>query len=289
MEPKYATEAFEKFSSFGTFQEITQQAEKIIEQQTDFAIKEAYRFLYSCIDLTTLTGTDSDQSVAQMVMEVNDLDSTSPDLSNVAAICVYPALLPVVKETLTVPNVQIASVSGGFPASQTFIEVKVAETALAVSAGATEIDVVLSVGKFLSGEYEECAQEIEELKNAARGASLKVILETGALPSPEEIKKAAILALFAGADFLKTSTGKEFPGASVEAAYVLCQVIKEYHQMYGEKKGVKFSGGIRTPQEALKYYFLVKGILGEEWLTPQLFRIGASSLAQKLREEIAKM
>lgn len=247
---------------------------------------EGKKFLHSTIDLTTLMGADTETKVAALTEQVNGYDGLDETVANVAAICVYPNFVTTVRETLTDPSVKIACVSGAFPASQSFIEVKIAETALAVAAGADEIDIVLNIGKFLEGDYEECSNEISEQKDACRGALLKVILESGALQKSELIRKAAILALYSGADFLKTSTGKEYPGASLNAAYVMCQVLKEYHQKHGVRKGIKFSGGIRTAEDAIKYYTLVKHILGEEWLKPELFRIGASSLVESLQQEI---
>lgn len=264
-------------------QNIEQILKDNFEANNNLAVK---KFLHSTIDLTTLMGADTETKVAALAEQVNGYEGMDATVANVAAICVYPNFVSTVRETLTDPNVKIACVSGAFPASQSFIEVKIAETSLAVAAGADEIDIVLNLGKFLEGEYEECGNEISEQKDACRSALLKVILETGALKDAELIRKASILALYSGADFLKTSTGKEYPGASLEAAYVMCHVLKEYHQKHGVKRGIKFSGGIRTPEDAVKYYTLVKHILGEEWLTPELLRIGASSLVASLQEEI---
>lgn len=243
---------------------------------------DTMKFLFNCIDLTTLKGTDSPQSVARFTERVNSFEQEHGDLPNVAAICVYPNFAPVVRTVLDVTEVNIACVSGGFPSSQTFPEVKVAETALAVEGGADEIDIVLNVGNFLDGDWEEVCDEITELKHACRHAHLKVILETGALKTAENIRAAAILAMYCGADFIKTSTGKDFPGASLEAAYVMCQCIKEYYEQTGRMVGFKPSGGVRTADEALDYYTIVKSILGEKWLDNDYFRIGASGLANNL-------
>lgn len=248
--------------------------------------QEVYKFLFNTIDLTTLKATDSPQSVAQFTERVNAFDEEYPMLRNVAAICVYPNFAQVVRTVLDVTGVDIACVSGGFPSSQTFTEVKIAETALAVEGGADEIDIVLNVGNFLDGDYEEVADEIAEQKAACRDARLKVILETGALKTAARIKAASILALYSGADFLKTSTGKEFSGASLEAAYVMCQAIKEYHEATGIMVGFKAAGGVSTTEDAVKYYTLVKEILGEKWLTNEYFRIGASRLANHLLSDI---
>lgn len=248
--------------------------------------QEVYKFLFNTIDLTTLKSTDSPQSVAQFTERVNAFDEEYPMLRNVAAICVYPNFAQVVRTVLDVSGVGIACVSGGFPSSQTFTEVKIAETALAVEGGADEIDIVLNVGNFLDGDYEEVADEISEQKAACRDGRLKVILETGALKTAARIKAASILSLYSGADFLKTSTGKEFPGASLEAAYVMCQAIKEYYEATGIMVGFKAAGGVATTEDAVKYYTLVKEVLGEKWLTNEYFRLGASRLANHLLSDI---
>ncbi len=243
---------------------------------------EVYKFLFNCIDLTTLRSTDSPRSVADFTERVNQFDNEHPDMPNVAAICVYPNFAQVVRSVLEVSKVDIACVSGCFPSSQSYIEVKVAETALAVDGGADEIDIVLNLGNFLDGDYEEVCDEISELKQAARESRLKVILETGALKTAANIKAASVLAMYSGADFIKTSTGKEYPGASLEAAYVMCSCIKEYYEKTGNMVGFKPSGGVRTPEEAVSYYCIVKEVLGEKWLTNEYFRIGASGLANNL-------
>lgn len=243
---------------------------------------EVYKFLFNCIDLTTLKSTDSPQSVADFTEKVNQFETEHPEMKNVAAICVYPNFSQVVRSVLEVSEVDIACVAGCFPSSQSFIEVKVAETALAVEGGADEIDIVLNLGNFLDGDYEEVCDEISELKHSCRNARLKVILETGALKTAANIKAASILAMYSGADFIKTSTGKEYPGASLEAAYVMCQCIKEYHAKTGNMVGFKPAGGVRTPEEAVGYYCIVKEVLGEQWLTNEYFRIGASGLANNL-------
>ena len=247
---------------------------------------EVKRFLFNCIDLTTLKCTDSEESVLAFTEKVNEFDERYPDLENVAAICVYPNFAKIVSQSLEVEKVGIACVSGGFPSSQTFQEIKVAETALALHDGATEIDIVLSVGKFLSGDYESVCDEIQELKSICGEKHLKVILETGALKTSENIKKASILSIYSGADFIKTSTGKESPAATPEAAYVMCSTIKEYYAKTGTKIGFKPAGGINCVNDALVYYTIVKEVLGEEWLTNELFRLGTSRLANQLLSEI---
>lgn len=261
-------------------------AELIEKKVPENNTEEVKKFLFNCIDLTTLNTTDSDESVMRFTEKVNKFDDEFPDLKNVAAICVYPNFADIVKNTLEVDGINIACVSGGFPSSQTFIEVKVAETALAIADGADEIDIVISVGKFLSGDYETMCEEIQELKATCKEHHLKVILETGALKSAANIKKASILSMYAGADFIKTSTGKQQPAATPEAAYVMCEAIREYHQKTGIKIGFKPAGGINTVNDAIIYYTIVKELLGEEWLDNSLFRLGTSRLANLLLSEI---
>lgn len=265
--------------------DITQKVNDIISKKFDQNnTKEVYKRIYSCIDLTSLNATDTREEIWNFTETVNDFEGSS-DVDNVAAICVFPNFVETVKEALTA-NVNIASVAGGFPSSQTFTEVKIAETGLAVATGADEIDIVLNLGYFLEENYEDVCEEIDEIKNACREAKLKVILETGSLKSAKNIMKASILALYSGADFIKTSTGKVYEGATLEAAYVMCTAIKEYNQKTGNKAGFKASGGISTTEDAVKYYTIVKEVLGDEYLNKEYFRIGASRLANNLLESI---
>lgn len=267
--------------------EVAENVKRLIEEKVqENNTLEVKKFLFNCIDLTTLKCTDSEESVMAFTEKVNDFDDKYPDLKNVAAICVYPNFAKVVNDTLQVDNVGIACVSGGFPSSQTFQEIKVAETAMAIHDGATEIDIVLSVGKILAGDYEGVCDEIQELKSVCGERHLKVILETGALKTSENIKKASVLSIYSGADFIKTSTGKESPAATPEAAYVMCSTIKEYYKKTGRKIGFKPAGGINTVNDALVYYTIVKEVLGEEWLTNELFRLGTSRLANLCLSEI---
>ena len=247
---------------------------------------EVKKFLFNCIDLTTLKTEDSEESVLKFTERVNDFEDKYPDLKNVAAICVYPCFAKIVSQSLEVEDVNIACVSAGFPSSQTFTEVKVAETALALADGATEIDIVIPVGKFLSGDYEGMCDEIEEIKTICGERHLKTILETGALKTAENIMKASILSMYSGADFIKTSTGKQEPAATPEAAYVMCRAIKAYYEQTGRKVGFKPAGGINSVNDALVYYTIVKELLGEEWLNNHLFRLGTSRLANLLLSEI---
>lgn len=245
------------------------------------------KFLFGSIELTTLKTTDSDTSVMAFTERLNDFDNQYPDMPHVATVCVYPCFANTVAESLEVDGVEIACVSGAFPSSQARIEVKIAETSLAVADGATEIDIVMPVGKFLSGDYEGVCDDIAELKAACgETVPMKVILETGALKTATNIKKAALLSMYAGADYIKTSTGKLQPAATPEAAYVMCQAIKEYYDETGIQIGFKPAGGINSVMDAIIYYTIVKEVLGKKWLTNKWFRLGTSRLANMLLSEI---
>lgn len=283
---KYLT-ALAKYDTQLNDADVQVQVAALIEKKVpENNTEEVKKFLFNCIDLTTLNTTDSDESVMRFTEKVNRFDDEFPDLKDVAAICVYPNFAQVVKDTLEVEGINIACVSGGFPSSQTFTEVKIAETAMALADGADEIDIVIPVGAFLSGDYETMCEEIMELKETCKEHHLKVILETGALKTASNIKKASILSMYSGADFIKTSTGKQQPAATPEAAYVMCQAIKEYYEQTGNKVGFKPAGGINTVNDALIYYTIVKEVLGKEWLSNELFRLGTSRLANLLLSEI---
>ena len=248
--------------------------------------KEVKQFLLNSVELTTLKTTDSEDSVLKFVEKVNEFDDKYPELGHVATVCVYPNFAKICHDTLENENVEIACVSGCFPSSQSFLEVKIAETALAVKDGATEIDIVMPVGKFLSGDYDGVAMEIQELKSVCGERSMKVILETGCLKTAVNIKKASVIAMYAGADYIKTSTGKLEPAATPEAAFVMCQAIKEYYDKTGIQIGFKPAGGMKTVKDAMTYYTIVKEVLGDKWLTNKWLRLGTSSLANKLLSEI---
>ena len=248
--------------------------------------KEVKQFLLNSVELTTLKTTDSEDSVLKFVEKVNKFDDVYPELGHVATVCVYPNFAKVCHDTLENEEVEIACVSACFPSSQSFIEVKVAETALALKDGATEIDIVIPVGKFLAGDYEGMCDEIEEIKAVCGDRKLKTILETGCLKSASNIKKASILAMYSGADYIKTSTGKLEPAATPEAAFVMCQAIKESYEKTGIQIGFKPAGGMKTVEDALTYYTIVKEVLGDKWLTNKYLRLGTSSLANKLLSEV---
>lgn len=266
-----------------------------VKRQVDILLKEQLqenntievkKFLLNSVELTTLKTTDSEDSVLKFVEKVNKFDDEYPELGHVATVCVYPNFAKICHDTLENEEVEIACVSACFPSSQSFIEVKVAETALALKDGATEIDIVIPVGKFLSGDYEGMCDEISEIKSVCGDKKLKTILETGCLKTGRNIKIASILAMYSGADYIKTSTGKLEPAATPEAAFVMCQAIKEYYDKTGIQIGFKPAGGMKTVEDALTYYTIVKEVLGEKWLTNQYLRLGTSSLANKLLSEI---
>lgn len=248
--------------------------------------QEVRKFLLSCVELTSLKTTDSEESVLRLTEKVNEFEDKYPELPHVATICVYPCFAQIVSQSLEVEGVEVACVSGSFPSSQALIEVKVAETALAIKDGATEIDMVMSVGKFLSGDYETVCDEISELKAVCGNRKLKVILESGLLPNGSDVKVASLLAMYAGADYIKTSTGKEKPAATPEAAYIMCQAIKEYHEKTGIRIGFKPAGGLDSVHDALVYYSIVKDVLGKDWLTNEYFRLGTSRLVNLLLKEL---
>ena len=280
-------EALEKYNTSLNDREVREAVQKIIAEKVhENDTADVKKFLFGSIELTTLKTTDSDVSVMAFTEKVNLFDQQYPDIPHVATICVYPCFAEVVKDTLEVEGVNIACVSGSFPSSQALLEVKTIETALAIKDGADEIDMVMPVGKFLQGDYEGVSDEIQEMKAVCGDHALKVILETGDLVTASNIKKASILAMYAGADYIKTSTGKEKISATPEAAYVMCQAIKEYYDETGIQIGFKPAGGINTVMDAITYYTIVKEVLGEKWLTNKWLRLGTSRLANLLLSEI---
>lgn len=288
-EPKMSKydEALSKYNTDISDDEVRQAVKKLIAEKVhENDTVEVKKFLMGSVELTSLKTTDSDESILAFTERVNKFDEEYPDLPHVATICVYPCFAKTVSEALEVDGVEIACVSGSFPSSQALIEVKVAETALAVKDGATEIDIVMPVGKFLSGDYEGVADDINELKQVCGEKKMKVILETGCLKTAANIKKASIIAMYAGADYIKTSTGKLEPAATPEAAYVMCQAIKEYYDETGIQIGFKPAGGLNSVMDALIYYTIVKEVLGEKWLTNQWLRLGTSRLANMLLSEV---
>lgn len=285
--PNKYEEAFSKYNLNLDDEQVSKEVHALVaENRAKYDNPEVLKQLLATVELTTLKETDSQESVLKFTENVNKFADEHPDLPPLATICVYPNFAKIVSESLEADGVKVACVVGGFPSSQTFIEIKTAETALAVHDGADECDCVLSVGTFLSGDYETCADEISEIKAACADNPLKVILETGALKSAANIKRASILSMYAGADFIKTSTGKIAVAATLEAAYVMCTAIKEYYDLTGTKIGFKAAGGIKTTAEAVDFYTVVREILGEDYIKEGLFRIGTSRLANLLVSDI---
>ena len=280
-------QALEQYDLNITDEDVKAAVTKIIaEKVSENDNPEVKKFLLGSVELTTLSTADTEEKVLAMVEKVNKFDSEYPDLPHVAAVCAYPCFTKLIADSLEVDGVDITNVTGNFPSSQALLEVKTIETALAIKDGATQIDIVMPVGKFLSGDYEGVCDTIGELKQTCGDVPMKVILETGDLRNARDIKTAAVLAMYAGADYLKTSTGKEKISATPESVYVLCQAIKEYHKKTGIQIGLKPAGGINTVMDAVIYYTIVKEVLGEEWLTNYWFRMGTSRLTNLLLSEI---
>lgn len=281
------SEAFSKYVTDVDMNAIRKTVEWAKTESVKIHDTETLKKIMGCIDLTTLKPTDNEDTVLALVEKVNDFDNIYPDIPNVASVCVYPCYAGTVSRSLEADNVKTCCVSGGFPSSQTFIEVKIAETSLAIHEGAEEIDIVQNAGHILNGDYETLAEETDEIKEVCKNRTLKVILETGAIAKPEDRMKAALLAMYSGADFIKTSTGKEVPGADPESFCIMCQAIRAYATETGRKVGIKAAGGISTVGDALVYWCIVKKILGKDWLDREHFRIGASRLANALLSEIS--
>ena len=280
-------QALEKYNTDIQDNEVKEAVKQIIaEKVSENDTPEVKKILFGSIEITPLNTTDTEEKILAMTEKVNQFDSAYPTLPHVAAICAYPCFTKLISESLEVDGVEITNVTGNFPSSQTFIECKTVETALAIKDGATNIDIVMPVGKFLSGDYEGMCDDINELKQTCGDVPMKVILETGDLGSCSNIKKAAILSMYAGADYIKTSTGKEKVSATPEAVYVMCQAIKEYYEETGIQIGLKPAGGINSVMDAVIYYTIYKEILGKQWLTNEWFRLGTSRLANLLLSEI---
>jgi deoxyribose-phosphate aldolase len=243
--------------------------------------------ILNLIDLTSLNTTDNKSNIIHFTGKVNSFQSRFTNIPNVAAICVFPNFVSVVKEKLTAKNVKIAAVAGSFPTSQTFRSIKVAESKLAGEAGADEIDIVIPLGAFLGNDYAIVAEEIREIKAAIGDRQLKVIVESGLLADYELIFRASMISMDAGADFIKTSTGKISVSATPEAAFVMCRAISDFYSETGIRVGFKAAGGIATVSDAFAYYKIVNHCLGREWLNNKFFRIGASRLANNILSGIA--
>ena len=280
-------EALGKYNLEISDEEVKEAVKKIIaEKVPQNDTPEVKRFMFGSIELTTLTTQDSAESVLQLVEKVNKFANEYPQMPHVATVVTYPRFTKLISESLEVEGVIPTCVSGAFPSSQALIEVKTVETGLAIRDGAENVDIVMHVGEFLSGDYETVCDEIQQQKETCGEVPMKVILETGDLGSCANIKKASLLAMYSGADYIKTSTGKEKISATPEAAYVMCQAIKEYYDETGVMVGFKPAGGINSVMDALIYYTIVKELLGEKWLTNELFRLGTSRLANLLLSEL---
>jgi deoxyribose-phosphate aldolase len=267
--------------------EIKKGLKKIASLSKEVPDKHLLMNILSVIDLTSLNVTDNRSHIIHFTGKVNSFSGRFSNIPNVAAICVFPNLVSVAKEKLTARNVKIASVAGAFPTSQTFRSLKVTECKMAVEAGADEIDIVIPVGAFLGNDFAMVADEIREIKEAIGEKQLKVIVESGLLKDYVQIFKASMIAMDAGADFIKTSTGKTPVSATPEAAYVMCRAISDFNSETGIKVGFKAAGGIATTADAIGYYNIVGYCLGAEWQSSKLFRIGASNLANNILSEIS--
>jgi deoxyribose-phosphate aldolase len=279
-------EVFNKDWSISS-KEVNNRIERIVSEDMDHIDKQfVYKKILGLIDLTTLEGQDNEKKIAELCSQAISFKNEEKNIPAVAAVCVYPPFVKQAKKLLKHTSLQIASVAGAFPSGQSPIEIKLAEIKYAVDEGADEIDMVISRGKFLEGNYQTVFDEIKAIKGVCGEVHLKVILETSELGSLENIRKASDIAIYAGGDFIKTSTGKIQPATTEEAFVVMMDAINDYYNKTGKKIGIKPAGGISEPETALRYYILIKNILGEDWLCPELFRFGASRLATKLLKEI---
>lgn len=281
---KYET-AFRKFN-FRTDDEYVNSCVKAIAEKQKECSREDLMKLVSLLDYTSLDITDNEENILAKIEKINDFFGSNPDIPTFAGFCTYPCFAGISSQALEIEDTAVVCVSGNFPSSQACTEIKIAETAMAVHDGADEIDIVMPVGRFLSEDYEYIADEIQEIKEVCDEKVLKVILETGTLKNYDDIKKAAVLSMYSGADFIKTSTGKEKVGATPEAFYIMCRAVREYNEMTGRKVGVKAAGGINTIRDAFLYYNIANDVLGGDWMDKKDFRIGTSRLASLLLAEI---
>lgn len=282
------TKLYQKlFKSCPSDTEIKKGIRNIQKSVPETSDKHLLMSILNVVDLTSLNTTDNKSNIIHFTGRVNSFSGRFTNIPNVAAICVFPNFVAVVKEKLTARNVKIAAVGGSFPTSQTFRSIKVTECKMAVEAGADEVDIVIPVGSFLGGDYTTVADEIREIKAAIGNKTLKVIVESGLLDDFESVFRASMIAMDAGADFIKTSTGKTAVSATPEAAYVMCSAISDFYAETGIKVGFKAAGGIVSAADAVLYHTIVKHCLGDEWLNNSLFRIGASRLANNILTEIS--
>jgi deoxyribose-phosphate aldolase len=267
--------------------------EERVDRLTKRSIKKsskvmALKLALSMIDLTTLEGSDSPGKVKQMCYKAKHLHDALPDIPHVAAVCVYPTLVRIAREELKGTGIHVAAVATGFPSGQFPLDVKLRDTRFAVEEGADEIDMVISRGHFLAGDYNYVFDEIAQVKEACGDAHLKVILETGELGTYDQVRKASDLAMHAGGDFIKTSTGKVTPAATLPVTLVMLEAIRDFYHATGRKIGMKPAGGISTAKIAIQYLVVLRETLGQDWMTPDLFRLGASRLANDILMQLAK-
>ena len=267
---------------------IEQKVKVIANNSHQYFTRDNLELLFRLLDLTSLNTDDNESFIKKLCNKVNNLDAQFNGIRNVAAVCVYPPLVETVYKSLDDKSIQIAAVGGNFPTSQTYLSIKKAECKEIIHHGADEVDIVLALGEFMEGNYDAVYNEIEEIKETLGNKKLKVILETGMLNDYKNIQLASLLAMEAGADFIKTSTGKVKPAATYDAAYIMAQAIKAFYKQTGKTVGIKPAGGIATAEDALSYYAIVREILGEQWLNSSLFRIGASRLANDLLGHISE-
>ncbi len=283
--PQAAPFASPSIDAVGVEERVARLCSRSIKKEAKL---QALHLALSMIDLTTLEGADSEGKVRQLCAKALQLHAALPDLPHVAAVCVYPALVGVAKRALEGSGIHVASVATSFPAGQAPLEIKLLEVKRAVEAGADEVDMVISRGRFLAGDLAYTADEIASVKEACGDAHLKVILETGELGALDAIRRASDLAMRSGADFIKTSTGKIKPAATMPVVLVMLEAIRDHYLRTGQRIGMKPAGGISTAKDAIRHLVMVRETLGQDWLDPDLYRFGASSLANDVLRQIVK-
>ncbi len=272
--------------SLGLEEGIEQKVKVIANNSHQYFTRENLKFLFKTLDLTNLNTNDNFDFIKNLIHKVNRMESIYPEVDHIASVCVYPVFVETVKSNLKNKNIGIVGVGGNFPVSHTFLNVKKIECKEIIGRGADEVDVVMPIASFLSGQYKEVYDELKTLKEQVGNKKLKVILETGLINDYKKIQMASLIAMEAGADFIKTSTGKLKPAATYDAVYIMAQAIKAFYNKTGKPTGIKPAGGISTAEDALSYYAVIKEVLGDLWLNNSLFRIGTSRLANDLLSHI---
>ena len=281
-------DALDKFESILINSSIEEEIQSIIESGYEKNCNvDVLKQIFSCADYTSLSPFDTEENVTAMAYRVNDVEDNETDLPSVASICVYPNLIAPLKQSLMAQSVAISTVAGGYPSAQTFTEVKVAEVSMSVMETADEVEIVMGIGTFMQGDYDMFTEEIQEVKDACREAKLKVVLETGALKELKLVKESAVLVLYCGADFLVTSTGSTYGEITDEVVYMLCRVLKQYRELTGRQKGIKIAGGVSSVESLVRFYTIVKDLLGDTWLTPEFLRFDMrAELLDELQQKI---